>query len=152
MALHVFMCVLLLMVCLLLSLVLLRPLDWFPLRPSSSQGEAKRSTLHRLLKPRSPTIAPPVVSPPLPHWGQGQQLLLYAPGARSKAGGEHRSEYTPRASLVPTSSACTSGSPMPTFMPWLAMASMAVPNGSRPFAARRAISRSLPGATRPCTV
>ena len=58
MALHVFMCVLLLMVCLLLSLVLLRPLDWFPLRPSSSQGEAKRSTLHRLLKPRSPDDCP----------------------------------------------------------------------------------------------
>jgi hypothetical protein len=58
MALHVFMFVLLLVVCLLLSLVLLRRLDWFPLRPSSSQGEAKRSTFHRLLKPRTPLDCP----------------------------------------------------------------------------------------------
>ncbi len=56
MVLHVY--VLLLLVCLLLSLVLLWRLDWFPLRPSSSQGGAKRSTLHRLLKPRCPDDCP----------------------------------------------------------------------------------------------
>src|SRR5690242_20064315 len=38
--------------CLLLALALLWRLDWFPLRPASSQGAAKRTTLHRLLKPR----------------------------------------------------------------------------------------------------
>jgi IS1 family transposase/transposase-like protein len=56
MALHVF--VFLLSVCLLLSLALLWCLDWFPLRPSPSPGEAKRTTLHRLLKPRTPDDCP----------------------------------------------------------------------------------------------
>ena len=56
MALHVF--VFLLVVCLLLSLARLGRLDWFPLRPSSSRGGAKRTTLHRLLKPRSPDDCP----------------------------------------------------------------------------------------------
>src|SRR5260221_13471763 len=49
MVLHVF--VFLLVVCLLLSLALLWRLDWFHLRPSSSRGGAKRSTLNGLLKP-----------------------------------------------------------------------------------------------------
>jgi hypothetical protein len=51
MALLVF--VFLLMVC-LLYLVLLWRLDWFPLRSSSLRGGAKRTTLQRLLKPRTP--------------------------------------------------------------------------------------------------
>ena len=50
--------VFLLSVCLLLSLALLWRLRWFPLRPSSSRGRAKRSRLHRLLKPRSPDDCP----------------------------------------------------------------------------------------------
>ena len=56
MALQVF--VFLLVFCLLLCLALLWRLDWFHLRPSSSRGEAKRSTLHRLLKPRCPHDCP----------------------------------------------------------------------------------------------
>jgi len=52
MVLHVF--VVLLVVCLLLYLALLWRLDWFPLRSSSSRGGAKRTTLQRLLKPRTP--------------------------------------------------------------------------------------------------
>ncbi len=56
MALHVF--VFLLVVCLLLSLALLWRLDWFDLQPSSSRGGAKRTALHRLLKPRSPDDCP----------------------------------------------------------------------------------------------
>ena len=48
----------LLVVCLLLSLARLGRLDWFPLRSSSSQGMAKRMTLHHLLKPRSPDDCP----------------------------------------------------------------------------------------------
>jgi IS1 family transposase len=56
MALHVY--VFLLVVCLLLSLALLWRLCWLPLRPSSSPGGAKRSTLHRLLKPRTPLDCP----------------------------------------------------------------------------------------------
>jgi hypothetical protein len=45
--------VFLLVVC-LLCLALLWRRDWFPLRLSSSKGGAKRTTLHRLLKPRCP--------------------------------------------------------------------------------------------------
>jgi IS1 family transposase len=56
MAIHVF--VFLLVVCLLLSLALLWRLDWFHLRPSSSRGKAKRSTLQRLLQPRCPDDCP----------------------------------------------------------------------------------------------
>jgi transposase-like protein len=56
MSLHVF--VFLLVFCLLLYLALLWRLDWFPLRPASSQGAAKRTMLHRLLKPRSPDDCP----------------------------------------------------------------------------------------------
>jgi IS1 family transposase len=52
MALHVF--VFLLVVCLLLSLAWLGRLDWFSLQPSSPQDAAKRGSLHRRLKPRSP--------------------------------------------------------------------------------------------------
>ena len=54
MALHVFVFVFLLVVCFLLSLARLGRLDWFPLRSSSLRGRAKCSTLHRLLKPRTP--------------------------------------------------------------------------------------------------
>jgi hypothetical protein len=56
MAFHMF--VFLLVVCPLLSLARLGCLDWLPLRPSSPRGGAKRSTLHRLLKPRSPDDCP----------------------------------------------------------------------------------------------
>jgi hypothetical protein len=59
MALHVFVVVFLLVVCLLLCLARLGRLDWFLLRPSDSREEAKRSTLHRLLKPRCPDDCPP---------------------------------------------------------------------------------------------
>src|SRR5215471_3526162 len=56
MVLHVFM--FLLVVCLLLLLVLLWRLDWFPLRPSHSGAGARRSRLPRLLKPRTPDDCP----------------------------------------------------------------------------------------------
>ena len=56
MGLHVFL--FLLLVCLLLFLVLLWGLDWLHLRPSRSQEGVKRSTLHRLLKPRNPDDCP----------------------------------------------------------------------------------------------
>jgi hypothetical protein len=58
--------VFLLVVCFLLSLALLRGLDWFQFRPSSLPGGAKHSTLHRLLKPRSPDDCPAcrLASPP----------------------------------------------------------------------------------------
>jgi hypothetical protein len=52
MSVHVY--VFLLVVCLLLYLTRLGRLDWFPLRPSTSRGGAKRSRLPRLLKPRTP--------------------------------------------------------------------------------------------------
>jgi transposase-like protein len=58
MAFHVFVFVFLLVVCLLLSLARLGRLDGFPLRPSSSRGGAKRTTVQRLLKPRAPDDCP----------------------------------------------------------------------------------------------
>ncbi len=56
MVLHVFVC--LLVVYLLLSLVLLWRHDWLHLRPSSPRGGVKRSSLPRLLKPRTPADCP----------------------------------------------------------------------------------------------
>jgi hypothetical protein len=56
MSVHVY--VFLLVVCLLLCPTLLWRLDWFPLRPSSSSGGTKRTTLQRLLKPRTPDDCP----------------------------------------------------------------------------------------------
>src|SRR5689334_8074462 len=50
--------VLLLVVCLLLSLVLLWRLDWSPVRCGSSKDVAKRSRLSRWLKPRCPDDCP----------------------------------------------------------------------------------------------
>ncbi len=58
MALHVYVFVFLLVVCLFLSLALLWLLDWFHRRSSSSRGGAKRTTVQRLLKPRSPDDCP----------------------------------------------------------------------------------------------
>jgi len=55
MALHVF--VLLLVACLLLCLARLGRLDWLSPRPSS-KGATKRTTVQRLLKPRSPDDCP----------------------------------------------------------------------------------------------
>ena len=55
MALHMF---LRLLAVYLLSLALLWRLCWFHLRASSSRGGTKRTTLHRLLKPRTPDDCP----------------------------------------------------------------------------------------------
>jgi IS1 family transposase/transposase-like protein len=55
MALHMFV---FLFVVSLLLLALLWRLGWFPCQPSCSRGGAKRSTLHRLLKPRCPDDCP----------------------------------------------------------------------------------------------
>ena len=81
MALHVY--EFLFLVCLLFSLALLLRLDWFPLRTSSSKGEAKR-TRHPRLRHRHArqTIAPPVVSPPRPRRLEGQRLYMCVLGAR----------------------------------------------------------------------
>ena len=56
MSIHMY--VFLVVVCLLLTLALLWRLDWLPLQRSSSKGVAKGSTLHRLLKPRTPDDCP----------------------------------------------------------------------------------------------
>jgi transposase-like protein len=56
MAFHVF--VFLLVVCLLLSLALLWRLGWLHLQPPHSQAGAVRTTVHRLLKPRTPLDCP----------------------------------------------------------------------------------------------
>ena len=58
MDLHLVVFVFVLVVYLLFALARLGRLDWFPLRSASSQGGAKRSTFHRLLKPRTPDDCP----------------------------------------------------------------------------------------------
>jgi hypothetical protein len=83
MSLHVF--VFLLVGCLLLSLVLLWRLDWFPLRPPSSRGGAKCTTLHRLLKPRSPDNCPACRLGSTPTSGGGQLPAPVRPWSEMKS-------------------------------------------------------------------
>ena len=83
MALHVYM--FLLVVCLLLSLALLWRLCWFPLRPSSSRGGAKRSTLQRLLKPRTPDDCPACRLASTPSSGGGPASLPVRPWSEVKS-------------------------------------------------------------------
>ncbi len=78
MSVHVFVC--LLAVCLLFSLARLGRLDWFPFRPSSSPGGAKRSIFHRLLKPRTPDDCPACRLASLRRRLEGQHLLLFVLG------------------------------------------------------------------------
>ena len=82
MVLHVF--VFLLVGCLLLSLVRLWRLDWLHIRSSTSRGGAKRSTLHRLLKPRSPDDCPACRLASTPSSGGGTAPADVAPLARGK--------------------------------------------------------------------
>ena len=90
MAFHVF--VLLLVVCLLLSLALLWRLDWFPLRPASSNGVAKRSTLPRGLQPRTPDDCPAcrLVSTPSSDAGQGPAPVRPWSEVKSRRGAPKR--------------------------------------------------------------
>jgi hypothetical protein len=68
---------------LIFSLARLGALCWPHHGLVHSKAEASvRTTLHRLLKPRTPDDCPPVDAPPLPRWVEDQYLLLYAPGAR----------------------------------------------------------------------
>jgi hypothetical protein len=84
MALHVFMFVFLLVVCLLLSLTLLWRLSWLHQGPASTRAAAKRRSRLPCLRHRHApqTIAPPVDSPPLPRRGWGLHLHQYVPGVR----------------------------------------------------------------------
>ena len=83
MALHVF--VFLLVVCLLLSLARLGRLGWFPLRSSSLREKAKRSTLQRLLKPRSPDDCPACCLASTPSSGGEQAPLPVRPWREMKS-------------------------------------------------------------------
>jgi len=56
MSIHVYM--FLLVLCPFLSLVLLKRLSWLHLQPSHSRSGAILSTVHRLLKPRTPRDCP----------------------------------------------------------------------------------------------
>jgi hypothetical protein len=75
-----------LVVFLILCLALLWRLCWFPFRPSSSKGAAKRTTLPRLRhRPAAQTMAPPVDSPPLPRRVQGLRLRMSRPWPEVKS-------------------------------------------------------------------
>src|SRR5437763_7261963 len=89
MVLHVF--VFLLLVCLLLSLALRWLLEWVPLEPSSSGG-AKRTALHRLLKPRSPDdcLACRHASTPSSGAGPAPQRVRPWPEVKSRRGAPKR--------------------------------------------------------------
>jgi hypothetical protein len=68
-----------------------------------------RGTIQRLRHRHVPRLlVQPAATPPLSHQVWGRRLSLCAPGARSKAGGEHPSGSTQKASLVRTPSARTS--------------------------------------------
>ena len=90
MGLHVFF--FLLVVCLLLSLARLGRLCWFSLRPSSSRGRAKRSTLHRLLKPRTPDDCPAcrMASPASSVGGPAPAAVRPWPEVKSRRGAPKR--------------------------------------------------------------
>jgi hypothetical protein len=92
MALHVFIFVFLLVVCLLLSLVLLWRLDRFPRRPATSQGAAKRTLLPRRLQPRSPDDCPAcrLVSPPSSGAGQAPAPVRPWSEVKSRRGAPKR--------------------------------------------------------------
>lgn len=82
MSVHAF--VFLLMVCLLLSLALLWRLCWYPLRPSSSKGEAIHSRAHRLLKPRRPHDCPACRLASTPALGAGPAATPVRPLVRDQ--------------------------------------------------------------------
>jgi IS1 family transposase/transposase-like protein len=90
MVLHVFL--FLLVVCLLLSLARLGHLDWFSLRPFSSGGGTKRSTLPRLLKPRTPLDCPAcrLASPPMSGAGPVPTPVRPWPEVKSRRGAPKR--------------------------------------------------------------
>ena len=80
---HVYM--FLLVVCLFLSLALLWRLCLFPLRPSSLRGGVKRSTLQRLLKPRTPDDCPACRLTSTPSSGRGPASLPVRPWSEVKS-------------------------------------------------------------------
>jgi IS1 family transposase/transposase-like protein len=75
----------LLVVCLFLSLARLGRLCWFPLRPSSLRGGVKRSTLQRLLKPRTPDDCPACRLTSTPSSGRGPASLPVRPWSEVKS-------------------------------------------------------------------
>src|SRR5215469_5119674 len=83
MALHVY--VFPLVVCLLLSLARLGRHDWVHLRPSSSRGGSKRSTLHRQLQPRCPDACPSCRLASTPSLGGGPAPVPVRPWREVKS-------------------------------------------------------------------
>ena len=77
--------VFLLVVCLLLCLALLWRRDWLHLQPCASRGGAKRSTLHRLLKPRTPDDCPACRLASTPSPGVGPAPLPVRPWCEVKS-------------------------------------------------------------------
>ena len=76
--------VFLLVVCLLLTLALLWRL-WLPLQLSHSRGRAKRTTLHRLLKPRCPDDCPACRHASTPVSGRGRASTPVRPWSEVKS-------------------------------------------------------------------
>jgi hypothetical protein len=74
--------------CLLFFLARLGRLDWLQLQPSHSREEAKRSTLHRLLKPRCPDDCPACRRASTASWGRELASTPVRPWREVKSRGE----------------------------------------------------------------
>ena len=150
MAFHVY--VYLLVVFLILCLALLWHLCWFPRRPSSSSGRAKRSTLHRLFKPRTPRDCPACCLSSSVSAGAGPSPGPVRPWSevKSRRGARHphrhrRVRLSQPAVPVLRDHRCSDP------RGFSAMASMGVLSGSKRSAVRPATAPSVPDATPRCT-
>ena len=127
---------------LLLGLARFWHLYWPHQQPSHSKGGAMRTTVQRLLKPRTPLDCPACRLSCTPSSGVRPAPARVRPWreVKSRRGAPKRvnTEDLP----VPTSNARTPGSQMHTSTRWSGMARMVMPSASRRFAASPAIRLS----------
>ena len=98
----------------LLCLAWLWHLYWLHHNPLHSKAAAKRTTVQRLLKPRTPRDCPACRLSSTLAIGWGRRLFLCAPGARSKVAGSPETDKT-EGFACPNPQCPTSASQMPSF-------------------------------------
>ena len=126
--------VFLLMFFLILTLAWLWRHGWPPLQPLHFKTETVRTTVHRLLSPRTPDDCPVCrLASTASSGGSPAPGLVRRLSRGEKSPRSPSLASTPKGMLVPTRSANTAGSLMLTCMRSLAMARMAVPSASRRF-------------------
>jgi hypothetical protein len=138
---------------LILSLAWFWRHGWLPLQPSYFKTGAVRTTVHRLLKPRTPDDCPLCHLASTPSLGAGPVPGPIRPWreVKSRRGARHphrhsRVRLSMPAVLVLWDHRCAHP------RGFSAMASMVRPSVSRPFEALPAAARLLHDGTRPCTV